>query len=361
MTRLRSISFVFTSALLCASLPLSAQDPENVGDPAPLFRSHEPLQLRFEADFKKILDDRSQDSEEGPAEMFIIHADGTEESFPLQIRTRGKFRLESNTCRFPPIRLNFPTSQMEGSIFEGQDRLKLVTHCRDSERYQQNLIKEYLVYRIYNELTPLSLQVRMAHITYIDTSGEEDPVEAYGFMIEAEEAFADRIGGEIMPDSVQIQGIHPARIRTEHAYRVALFQYMVGNTDFSMYGNSRTGSPPHNSVPVVREVGGIIPVPYDFDWTGLVNAPYARPDPGLGTRNVRQRVFRGLCRPDAVFPALYAEFQSHREAIMALVADEPLLGEDEREDTIEYLEDFWEVLENERNARRRIEEACRPI
>jgi hypothetical protein len=198
----------------------------------------------------------------------------------------------------------------------------------------------------------------MARIHYVDTSGDNDPVERLGFFIEMEESAADRMGGEIMPDSVQIFGIHPARIRTEHASRVTLFQYMVGNTDFSLYGHS--GSAPHNAIPVVRGAE-VLPVPYDFDWTGVVRAPYARPDPSLGIRNVRQRLFRGLCRPDLNYEDLYASFQEKREALMAMVRDEPLLGEDEKEDTLDYLEDFWEVMDSERNRRRRIEESCRPI
>jgi hypothetical protein len=354
-------SILLSAALLALAPPLTAQEPA-LGDPLPLFQAHDLLTLRIEADFDALKDDRDDENEERPGQVYLIRADGTEVPFPVQIRTRGRFRLQSNTCDFPPLRLNFRKGQVEESLFDGQDKVKLVTHCRGGDQYEQNVVKEYLVYRLYNVLTPLSFQVRMARITYVDTSGEDDPVERLAFFIEMEESLAERLAGVIVPEEEQESGIHPARVTNDHALRVSLFQYMVGNTDFSMYGSlSGTRSPPHNSVPVERESGGIVPVPYDFDWTGLVNARYARPDPSLGTRNVRQRVFRGLCRPGVDYASYYAFFQSHRAELTATVADEPLLGEDEREDTLEYLDDFWETIENERNARRRIEEACRRI
>jgi len=343
------------------ALPPAPVLSQEGGDPEfqPLFRSHEALRLRIEADFKTIRRDRDDESEERPGTVYLIRDDGTEEAFPVQIRTRGRFRLESNTCQFPPLRINFVKGEVKETLFEGQDKVKLVTHCRDSDQYEQNTVKEYLVYRLYNVLTPYSLQARMAHITYVDTSGDDDTVERLGFFIEMEEAMAERTGGEILPDSVQRFGLHPARILSANASRVSLFQYMVGNTDFSMYGAN--GTPPHNAIPVSLPEGGIMPVPYDFDWTGFVGARYARPDPSLGTRSVRQRVFRGLCRSDVDYAALYATFLSHREAMTAIVRDEALLEEDEKKDALEYLDEFWETLENERNRQRRIEGACRPI
>jgi hypothetical protein len=350
------------AALFALVLPLPAQEAPSLGEPLPLFRSHDPLVLRIEADFDALKDDRDDENEERPGEVYLVQDDGTEVLFPVQIRTRGRFRLQSNTCEFPPLRLNFKKGQLDESLFDGQDKVKLVTHCRNGDRYEQNVVKEYLVYRLYNVLTPLGFQVRMAHITYVDTSGEDDPIERLGFFIEMEETLAERLGGSLIPDEVQATGIHPARITNEHATRVSLFEYMVGNTDFSLYGSlGGAPSPPHNAVPIEREMGGIVPVPYDFDWTGLVNAPYARPDPSLRKRNVRQRVFRGLCRPGVDYPALYASFLSQREALTAVVRDEALLTEDTREEVLEYLDEFWETIQDERDARRRIEEDCRRV
>ena len=339
----------FTVAAVC--VPISASAAQEAGQTAPLFADTEPLILRIEADFDQLKDDRDEENEERDGSLIIIGADGTEAPFPLEIRTRGRFRLQSRTCRFPPLRLDVPRSQMDGTAFENQDKLKLVTHCRDSERYEQNTIKEYLVYRIYNLITDLSFGARLARITYVDTSGEDDPIERWGFVIEAEEALGERLGGEVMEEGIQV---HPARVSLEDEMRLTLFQYMVGNTDFSIYGQ-------HNVVPVQSPEGDVTPVPYDFDWTGLVNAPYARPDPSLRTRNVRQRVFRGLCRPGMDYAGAYASFLALRDDITALIQGEAALTDDEREKVLDYLEEFWEIVEDPDDARNKIERNCRSL
>jgi hypothetical protein len=336
-------------AFLLSPLGVAAQAAPGV---APLFQEHEPLRLRIEADFKELRDDRDEDAEERDGTLVIIAADGSEEAFPLEIRTRGRFRLLSSTCRFPPLRLDVPRSQMDGTPFEDQDKLKLVTHCRDDDRYEQNAIKEYLVYRIYNLLTPNSFQARLARITYLDVTGEDDTVERWGFIIEAEEALAERLGATVVED--QPNGVHPARIPDDAAGLLNLFEYMVGNTDYSIYGQ-------HNVVGFESAEAMIIPVPYDFDWTGLVNAPYAKPDPSLQIRSVRRRVYRGLCRPRIDYAAIYAQMLSKRDAITEMVSAESRLGDDEREDVLDFLEEFWETLEDPGDAKSRIEDRCRSL
>ncbi len=349
---LRPARFLAIFALLFVAGGLTAQEAS-----APLFQDESPLLLRIESDFKSILDDREEESTEYPGQVVVIGEDGSESPFPAQVRTRGRFRLLSNTCDFPPIRVNFPKGEVEGSIFDGQDKIKVVTHCRD--RYEGNLVREYLVYRLYNLLTPSSFRVRMARITWVDTSGEEEPIERFAFFIEMEEAMAERLGGEVIPEEELTNGLHPARIQTSEASRVSLFEYMVGNTDFSMYGSPGVG--PHNVVPVQLENGRVIPVPYDFDWTGMVDASYARPDPSLGIRRVTQRVYRGLCRGDLDYAALYQSFLAKRADITALIQAEDLLPDDDREDVLDYLDEFWETLESDRNSERRIERACRQV
>ncbi|MBT8404684.1 MAG: hypothetical protein KJP18_12550 [Gemmatimonadetes bacterium] len=343
-------------AVVLALLGLPASPCEaaaqELGAVAPLFADTEPLRLRIEADFDQLKDDRDEENEERTGLLVILGADDSELHYPLEVRTRGRFRLQSRTCRFPPLRLDVRTSAMDGTPFEGQDKLKLVTHCRDSDRYEQNTVKEYLVYRIYNLMTDRSFGARLARITYTDTSGEDDPVERWGFVIEAEEALAERLGGVVNEDGPTF--IPPAMVSTADAIRLTLFQYMVGNTDFSIYQQ-------HNVVPVDHPDGSVTPVPYDFDWTGLVDAPYARPDPSLNTRNVRQRVFRGLCRVGIDYAAAYADLLAKRGAITALVESEQALSDDEREDVLDYLEDFWEVLEDEGDVQREIERSCRSV
>jgi len=327
-------------------------------DVPPLFAAETPLEIRIESDFRQIRRDRRDENPEHEGIVVVGEDDGTETEWPVQVRTRGNFRLQSNVCDFPPIRLNFPKSQVEGGVFEGQDKIKLVTHCRD--RYREELLREYLAYRIYNTVTDQSFRVRMARVTYVDTSGREDPLTRNAFFIEMEEALAERLGGEVIPDEELEDGLHPARVSAENAARVDLFAYMVGNTDYTMYFPSDNGGL-HNIVPVHREGGMVVAVPYDFDWTGLVDAPYSEPNPALGLRSVTDRIYRGMCRPGMDYAAAYRVFIAARPEIEALVTGMDIMEEDERRDVARYLEDFWETVTDDGQARRRIEGACRPI
>jgi hypothetical protein len=345
--------------------PQEADAPERVttGDPGPygsdvppLFAAEAPLDLRIEADFGQIRRDREDENPEREGVVYVRNADGSEAAWPVQVRTRGNFRLQTNTCDFPPIRLNFAASAMEGGVFEGQDKVKLVTHCRD--RYEPNVLREYLTYRIYNQLTPASFRVRLARVTYHDTSGREDPMTRLAFFIEMEEALAERLGGRVLEDEELAEGLNPGLISAGDAVRVDLFQYMVGNTDYTMYFPSDNGGL-HNIVAVERGPVGVVPVPYDFDWTGFVDARYAKPNPLLNLRSVTDRIYRGFCRPTIDYPATYVGFLEQRPNIDRMIAGFAVMEEDDRRAAIRYLEEFWETLENERRADRRIEGACR--
>ena len=319
-------------------------------EPSPLFASHEPLNLRLVADFDEITDDRSQDSEEGDGTAIVTTPDGSSFTVPVQIRTRGNFRLQSWVCPFPPLRLDFPKEEVGGSVLSGQDKLKMVTHCRDRDRYEQNILKEFLVYRFFNQLTDRSFQVRLARVTYVDTGSRGQPVTRWGFLIEDEDQMAARLGGEIL----EVEELHPARILGVNAATVTIFQFMVGNTDFSLYRD-------HNMKLVQTADDGVIAVPYDFDWTGLVDSPYAIPDPTVGSRSVRQRIFRGLCRPGVDYAEHYRRFREVREAIEALVVSQPGLTQETAEDVLDYLNEFYEIVGDEKAAREDIEEECRPV
>ncbi len=312
----------------------------------PLFASDEPLRLTVAADFQQLRRDRSQESEEREGFLTLPDADGA--SVPLKIRTRGRTRLRSSICEFPPLRLNVPKSAVEGTVLEGQDKLKLVTHCRAREENQTNTLEEYLAYRLLNRLTERSFRVRLARVTYVDLSRREQPHEQWGFLIEDDDHLAERLGGEVMDESVEV----PVRdFRGRNTALVSLFQYMIGNTDWSMAQH-------HNTV-LVRTPADIIPVPYDFDWSGLVNASYARPDSTLGLRTVRQRAYREPCRYDIDYPALFEHFRANREALEAEVRGIPGLDEDRQAEALGYIAEFFETIDDPAKAQEEIVEGCR--
>jgi hypothetical protein len=354
----RFLSRAVTAAVLALVVPplgATARQATSSAPPAapaatPLFASHEPLQIRFEAAFAELRRDTGDDPEERESMMYVL---GDEEvAIPVRLRTRGNFRLRSGACQFPPLRLHFRNRQTRGTIMEGQDRLKLVTFCRDRDNYEQNTLKEYLAYRIHNLLTDESFQVRLASITYLDVAGRDSPVERWGFVIEANEELAARLGGEVWEPEEDV--VNPGRIPTPSAISVALFQYFIGNTDFSIYAR-------HNMVLVDSSDRGVVAVPYDFDWSGLVSAPYATPDASLGTRTVRDRLYRELCRPGVDFQAYFAHYQSKRAEIEALIRDQVGLSENTVRDMLRYIGEFYDTIGDERRARDRIVNACRPV
>jgi hypothetical protein len=320
------------------------------GATSPLFADTELLEFTLETNIDGLKRDREEENEERPGVLRMTTDDGSELVLDVKVRTRGNFRLKRSTCRFPPIRLNFQKKQVVGTVFEYQDKLKLVTHCQDrGDRWEQNVLKEYSIYRIFNELSDRSFQVRLARITYIDTENpDDDPLVRLAFLIERDDQMAIRLEGSL----VELTQMHPARYEAQQAALVSVFQYMVGNTDWSAYQF-------HNIVPMRAEGPIWFPVPYDFDWSGLVDAPYAEPAEQLSIRNVKERVYRGFCWPETDYAALYQQFEDERADIMAIYDGMPGITEDTQKSVTRYLDEFYDVIGNEGRRRRRIEEACR--
>lgn len=335
---------ILSALAISAVLPIPGSAQEAA---PPLFASHETLELRIEANFDKIHKERKENAKYYPATLRVEGPDGTEQELELKIKTRGKFRLKRNICPDPPLMLNFPKSKVEGTVFEGQNKLKLVTHCRDDDNYEQNTLEEYLIYRSYNLLTDRGFRVRLARVTYVDLRGEDLDLVRYGFIIEHEDALAERLGGKI----VEAREAPPGLLRDEDAALVSVFQYMIGNTDFSVLY--------FHNIKLVQTAFGYLPIPYDYDWTGLVEARYAKPNTRFGTRSVRERVYMGYCRPFVDFSLIYELFQEHREPTLSLIADQEGLSQNNRERATTYIEEFYEILDDPGRATWDMEGACK--
>ncbi|UCG88674.1 MAG: hypothetical protein JSW71_09095 [Gemmatimonadota bacterium] len=338
---------------------LTAQAPDTLGQP--LFESHEILQLTIQAPFKTIFKDRDQESEEHPGTLSYVDPDGTRVNLEVKVRTRGKFRLQRSTCDFPNVRVNFKKKQVQNTIFHNQDKLKLVGHCQNNrEEYEQQTLLEYLVYRSLNLFTDLSFRVRLAQITYIDTEEDDDPLTRYAFFIEDEDLMAARNGWQVL----EAPGIPPQEYEAADLTLVELFQFMMGNTDWDAFK-----TPPdeeyccHNLIPVGSTLKPVYPVPYDFDWAGVVDARYAKPDQSLRIRSVRDRLYRGICRPPDDFGVLLEsavrQFRDNKDAIYALFQNQEGLEQKYIDRNIEYFDEFYEIVNDVPKANREIVERCR--
>ncbi len=313
-----------------------------------IFEGEAPLRFTLEADFSQLEEDREQEVEERPGRLILAGGE-VDASIPVKVKTRGNFRLRDYICPFPPLRLNLPTDSLQGTVLEGQDKLKLVTHCRDRDDYEQNVLEEYLAYRIYGLITDVSFRVQLALITYQDTSGKNDPTSRLGFLIEDEDALAARLGGEFL----EVAAARPDDFVLDQAGKMYLFQYLIGNVDWSTVR--------FHNVKLVRVGFEYFPIPYDFDFSGFVDAPYAGPPVHLAERikTVTERLYRGWCSDEMDYEALFSHFQDRREAILALIRDQPGLTDRSARKAMTFVEEFYDLLDDETDADWQIIRSCR--
>lgn len=359
-----ALIFLFTGGMhgpvRAQELTPPSQEEIEAARSAPLFASHELLELTLEADFQTLKkEDRSRDSrEERPAVLRWSVPGGTTGSLDIQVRTRGNFRLMRRNCDFPPLRLNVKKGATKGTLFEGQDKLKLVVTCKLGQDYwEQYVLLEYMAYRTLNALTDRSLRVRLARVTYVDTTGKDDPFTRFAFLIEPDEIMALRNNARVIQwTSGQLD---PRLLEKRNAILMDMFQYMIGNTDWS-------GVEMHNMILIRSWENVPYAVPYDFDFSGLVNARYASPDPSLSISRVRQRLFRGFCagdvdRPQEDYDAVYDFLREKKEEIYGMWGDLEGLEKDRLEDTLDYFDDFYETIGDPKRIEARMMRDCRRL
>ena len=356
---MRTTAFVLVTAMLQVG-GLHAQDSqtETTAEEAPLFTSNDPISFTIRAPFETLFKDRSDDAPELPATLLYEGPDGQMVSLDLDVELRGHNRRRKRTCNFPPLRLDFPKSEMEGTLFTGQNRLKLVTQCQSGrDQYGQYVLLEYLIYRAYNVLTNVSFKVRLVNITYEDTDGKRDPITQNGFFIEDERRLAERHGWE----ALDVPVLSPEFYDPDQLALTEVFQYMIGHTDWSAF-MPEPGSDEccHNGKVIGTLDGWVYPIPYDFDFAGLINARYAEAAEQLGTRGrVRTRVYRGICRDRDELMATLQTFNLHQQEIYTLFQEQPDLEEKQIKQALEYLDDFYETINDEKDLRNKIERRCR--
>lgn len=326
--------------------PARAQEPDDpwtvspeeieAARSAPLFQSDEILELTLAADFETIKDE-DRDGEEPPRRAALLSFEGSDGrlSLDINVETRGNWRRDPRNCDFPPlwIDLDRDDEDLIGTVFEGQNRLKLYVTCDPgNDRFEEHIYTEYVIYPAYNRVTDLSFRARPARVTYVDISGDEEPFTSNAFLLEHKEQMSAR-NSSVPLDAIQL---HPANVAQEEAAIMELFNYFVGMTDFN------ATRPLHNVEPIRRMDGDVIPVGYDFDWSGTVDARYAAPDPSLPINDVRQRTFQGYCR-DVDYASIFARFVEGRDAIRDVVDDFDGLDGDRKDDILEYWEEFFEI------------------
>jgi hypothetical protein len=316
-----------------------------------LFKEIEPLAFTLTADFGAINKERNPESiARFPAVLSLPGEGGAERSVAVKLGTRGHFRLMARNCDFVPLRVEFPRDKTTaGTPFDGQTSLKLGTHCRGDKAYDNYTLREYLTYRLFNMVTPLSFRARLARATYADAKTRKTIGTRSAIFIEHENEVARRFGGRV----VELPRIVFTDLEERTLTRMMLFEYMIGNTDFSIWAL-------HNVRIVQDRARTLYPVPYDFDLSGLVNAPYGRPDPRLGLSRVTDRLYRGPCRSADDFDAVAESFRARRADMFTLLDSMRDLDAGARAEAKDYLESFFRTIERPASIKRQFVDGCKP-
>ena len=344
-------ALVHTICTTILALGGASASSEESGLPDPLFQSDETLQVTIEAPFTTLVRERPRD-DYLPGLIKYLQADGTAVELDLEIRTRGHFRHK--TCDYPPVLLNLKRKQTGGTLFEGQNKLKLVIPCKYADRYEQSVLREYLAYRILNAVSDLSFRARLLRVSFANTEKTKEPEIRYAFLIEHK----SRLGERYELEDLQLERTTVASINPERLNLTSVFAYLIGNTDFSPIAGPPGDECCHNYVLFGNTIDPIIAIPYDFDQSGFVNAPYAVVNENFRIKNVRQRLYRGRCVNNEHIAASLQKFGDSRDAIYALIDEQEGLKPYVQEDLVRYVDNFYKLIDSPKDVERRMIDKC---
>ena len=283
------------------------------------------------------------------ARLICHYKDTIDVEEDIRLKARGKQRQV--VCSFPPILINLRRADTRNMQLKGMNKVKMVTHCANSRLNLNYVLKEYLAYKIYNLLSPYSFRVRLVKVKYVDTGRKNKEYDTWGFFIEPEDLLAERL--DALPVKLDYLGL--SQTDPEVTGIMTVFNYLIGNADYSV--TSR-----HNvKLLRLKDLGKMnpVPVPYDFDYSGLVNAHYAIPGDNLGITSVTQRYFLGPCRSEEDFRQIFSYFFGKKEEIYQLIESFEYLDERERNWAIAYLDEFFSNAGNPGYIQKNILKTCR--
>ena len=254
----------------------------------------------------------------------------------VSLRARGNFRRKN--CFFTPIKMKIKKSASNGTIFTGNTSLKMVLPCKNERDNNDNIVKEFIAYKIYEILSPFHFKTRRLSIEFYDkTTRNKKTYLLKGFFIEDDDKLAKRFDSKILD-----RKIPPLAMDDFNSVNLSYFNYMIGNTDFS-------SSHQHNGKLLFYDKK-IIPIPYDFDLTGWVNPSYGK---GVINRlgfDFKKRKYIGFKREPKNFDKVRNHYLLLKEKIFILVNSfkSEFDSNYEFDSMLAYLKDFYRILENDK-------------
>ena len=327
-----------------------------------LFTEVAPLTLVITAPFPALVRAAPKSTDPFPATLTVSDGAGPARSLPIQLSARGLTRRTGGYCQFPPLALEFAKPSVKGTPFQGQHKLKLVTYCRAPADFEQRIMLEYLAYRIYNLLTPASYRVRAVEVTYRD-SDKAAGLTRFGYLIEDIDELAHRNHAERL--KLTTHQIGAAQFDAHAAARAALFEFMIGNLDWDFLAGPPGSDCCHNARFIAAKgaspasLSGVVPIPYDFDYSGFVDAPYAVAPESLRLSRVTERLYRGYCVSSGEIPAVIDAFRARRAEMTGLIDNQPRLTPAFRAKTVRYLDSFFALVDDPARVQAQIVRHCR--
>ena len=330
--------------------------------PSPFWQSTVPFEMTLTVNFKKVSEtclgrttiafgscqDKLDAAPWVPATVTYVDS-GATVTLPARVRARGVSRLR--LCDLaPPLWVDFKSADTKKRVFDRLNRFKLVMPCKAPPEFERYAIEEYNLYRLHSLMTPASHLTRMIRLTVVDSASKKVEFTRYAFAVEDVDELAARLGGK----KITTSGTTAADLQIHQAALVGVLQYMIGNTDFSIYAL-------HNAE-LIGVKGTVFSIANDFDQAGVIAAPYAKPDPRLGITSVTQRLYRGLCVPPDTIARVLADLRDKRTAIAALYSDEigKLIGDNGAKESIKWFDDFYTQMADPNVVKREILDKCLP-
>lgn len=319
-------AFVFLFSLLKGSGQTTSSIPG-------LFDRDEVLNISLKGAVRDLLNNRTGTPKNFPLTLSYYNADSSEVEMPVQVKTRGHFRRMKENCAYPPLMIEFPKAGAHlTTIFKEQKKLKLVMPCRGDEY----VIREWLAYKLYNLVSPYSFRARLVRVKMDDKTSKKTSAEFYGMLLEEEKQMAKRNNATAIDKKLQ-----PQQTQGKEFLNMSVFQYMIGNTDWSVQYQQ--------NIKLIVLKTNVIPVavPYDFDHSGIVNAPYAQPAEELLMNSIRERRYRGYCMPDlSAFEDIIKKFNDLKADIYKVYTSCTLIDEKYLKSTTQFLDDFYKTINN---------------
>ncbi|HRG79505.1 MAG TPA: hypothetical protein PL167_07835 [Cyclobacteriaceae bacterium] len=313
-------------------------------DVPPVFQNQQPLTLSMTFSIKEVKKN-TVDSVYIPSTLKFKNDAGAMDSIPVRIRARGNFRRAN--CFFPPIRMKMKKGDAEKTIFTGNKDFKLVLPCQSGKGGNDLIMKEYLCYKLLEPLTPYHFHTRLADLVLTDKSGKPKTYNVRGFLIEDDDLIAHRFKGKVIE-----QQIHPMQLNDTASVVNDLFQYLVANTDWS--------SAMQHNMKVIQVSNKKIPLAYDFDMAGLVNAPYATVNESLPISSVQERLYRGFCRNETTVQYVRSEYLRLEPELMRIISDhQSYFNERDYAGIRKFIEEFYVTLKSDKKFKDAIITGCR--